>query len=374
MKSHGSAAASDYTVGPVATNAGGEPHLVDSFEFRRASECSVELGREIAGFLDSQDTSHPFQFPQWGNGQSYFAFCRRQGIIGWFAQCSVYFPAGRFLRAIRALAVNHGPVCDEPELMGTGLRWFVEEGRRQGFAYIDIAPEWTGVFAEFAATALAQNGWQELAGARSSLRLELTPSHEELLAGFRKVTRYEIRRSEAQGVTVAFARDEAGQEEFFRLYRDLAVEKNFVTEDFGHLRRVLRWLAQENDRGGLLIAEKDGSVIGAIVIVRSGRRCWYVLGATSKEQKLSAGHLLHWHAIQWAKNVGCLEYDFSGGDSRTTVDQGTAFFKQGFCENLVEFLRPQRRVLSESKVRICNLVKGIRDRFRRRPDGVSAGK
>jgi hypothetical protein len=333
------------------------------FQFVRASQCPAHIIQEITGFLDTQNTSHPFQFPQWAGTGAYLAFVRQQAKLRWFAQCGAFYPAGRILWPIRALTLNRGPVCDDLDLAETGLRHLVEAGSRKGFAFIDIAPEWTGSFAESASAVLARNGWQALSTRRSSLRMDLSPDLDQLLGNFRKVTRYEIRRSERLEVEVIMARDENDYDRWLGLYLDMTKEKQFAGEDSEHVRHVLRWLGTEASRGGLLLARKDGRLLGGIVIVRSGVRCWYVLGATSKGDKFSAGHLLQWRGIQWAKEQGCLEYDFTGGEYREGVDRGTAFFKQGFCDDMVQFLPPHRRVISERRVRVCDRVSKFRARW-----------
>jgi hypothetical protein len=327
-----------------------------SFQFVKASQCPARIVQEIAGFLDTQDTSHPFQFPQWSGAGTYYAFVRRQAVILWFAQCGVFHPAGRILWPIRALSLTRGPVCDDLDLAEIGLRHLVEAGSRKGFAFIDIAPEWTGQYADSAGVMLARNGWQPRSAQRTSLRLDLSPDLDRLLGNFRKATRYEIRRSERQEVEVTAASNENDCDSWLGLYLDMAKKKQFAAEDCGHIRHVLRWLGAEPSRGGLLLAHKDGGLLGGIVIVRSGVRCWYVWGATTKDDKFSAGHLLQWRAIQWAKEQGCLEYDFSGGEYREGVDGGTAFFKRGFCNDVVYFLPSHRRILSETGVRVSNLM------------------
>jgi hypothetical protein len=334
------------------------------FQFVRASRCPAHIVQEITGFLDTQDTSHPFQFPQWAGARTYLAFVRRQAKLQWFAQCGVFYPAGRILRPIRALTLNRGPVCDDLDLAEIGLRRLVEAASREGFAFIDIAPEWTGQLAESAGGILARNGWLPRSAPRSSLRLDLSPDLDRLLGNFRKVTRYEIRRSERQEVEVIMARDEDDCDRWLGLYLDMAREKQFAAEDCGHIRHVLRWLRLEAHRGGLLLAHKDGRLLGGIVIVRAGVRCWYVLGATSKGDKFSAGHLLQWRAIQWAKEQGCLEYDFSGGENREGADPGTSFFKRGFCDDVVHFLPPHRQVIRGTSVRVSDLVSKFSARWR----------
>jgi hypothetical protein len=319
--------------------------------------------QEIVNFLDNQNTSHPFQFPQWADEGTYLAWFRRKAELRWFAQCGVFYPAGRILSPIRGLTLNRGPVCDDLNLTEVGLRRLVEVGSQKGFAFIDIAPEWTSDFASSALDMLRRQGWRPLSAGRSSLRLDLSPDLDQLLGSFRKVARYEIRRSQRQGLEVRMARDETDRDHWLRLYLEMAKKKGFVADDSAHMRQVLLWLRAEADRGGLFLAhKKDGTPLGGIVIVRAGARCWYVWGATSKEDKSSAGHLLHWRAIQWAKEKGCREYDFGG--YREDTGGGTAFFKRGFCDHVVHFLPSQRQIIKGTRVRISDLVSKFRSRLR----------
>jgi hypothetical protein len=348
-----------------AVSTGRGLRIVDTldFHFVGKSDCSAPLLREIRDFLDSQDTSHPFQLPQWSGSAAQLALLWRRGRLQWLAQCDVIYPVGRFMRRIRALTVNRGPICDDLELMETGLRKLVDESRKMRIAHIDIAPEWAGTFAASARTVLARNGWQALSGVRSSLRLDLRPALDHLLASFRKTTRYEIRRSQVAGVRVTIANDETEFREFVRIYIKMASQKQFRAEDSGFLLQVFRWLAADRDRGGLFLAREGGTLRGGIVVVRSGARCWYVWGATSKDGQFSAGHLLQWRAIRWAKEKSCLEYDLGG--FRDDMTSGPAFFKRGFCDRITHFLPPHRYVVDPGSHRLSELVFNVRQSLRR---------
>jgi Acetyltransferase (GNAT) domain len=334
------------------------------FDLIDISACDAQLLEEITNFLDSQETSHPFQLPQWSHDRGVLAVLRRGGRICWFAQCGTLFPAGEYLRPIRALTVYRGPVCDEIDLMCIGLQRLVAESRRKRFAYIEIAPEWTGKFSESAGLVLASNGWQPVPGVRSSLRLPLGKTCEQLLAGFRSTTRYKIRRSAAGGVDVSFARQESQLHEFIGLYEQMASEKQFPAEGPEFLLKVFRWLAANPGRGGFLLAWEGGKLRGGILVVRSGAKCWYILGATMKDGKFSAGHLLQWRAIEWAKENGCREYDFGG--FREGMTTGPAYFKSGFSDRVVHFLPAHRYIVTPSLYRVARFLSSSRRALRGR--------
>jgi hypothetical protein len=332
------------------------------FTFAKASQHSATSSQEISSFLDRQDTSHPFQLPLWSIGGAHLAVLRGRNVE-WVAQGGVLFPAGRILPFIRALTVNHGPVCDDLNVMEAGLCRLVSESRRRGFTYIDIAPEWTGPLAEAAASVLARIGWQALDDNRLSLRLDLKPALEDLLANFRATTRHEIRRSEAAGVDVMIARDNADFRDFLRLYVDMARQRDFSAADPDFLFRIFGVLVADQGRGALFLARNDGTLMGGILVVRCGTRCWYILGATAKVSKFTAGHLLQWHAIQWAKENGCLEYDFGG--FREGMNSGPAVFKRGFCNRVVHFVPTHRYIVDQNRRGLADLLSNLRNRLHR---------
>ena len=351
-------ALTDDGVSGHATSGKKELPIAESFEFIKASRLAAALASEVADFLDSQQTSHPFQFAEWAGDGAYLALYRREGILRWFAQCGAFYPAGRLLRPIRALHVNRGPVGDDLEIMEVGLRRLIEAARRERFARIDIMPEWREDFSEAAGAMLARSGWKTFGAIRKSLRLDLDHTLDDLLASFRKATRYEIRRSERHDLEIRMARNDKEHEEWLQLYTEMANHKKFPADDLGHLRRILRWLGTDPARGGLLLAYKESKLLGGIVLVRSGACCWYLLGATAKDEKFSVGHLLQWQGLQWAKQNRCREYDFGGYSEGTS--SGPAFFKRGFCNNVVSFLPASRYVVSASRQRTSELISRLR--------------
>jgi Acetyltransferase (GNAT) domain len=333
-----------------------------SFEFLSSAQLSPRLIQEISEFLDSQDTSHPFQFPQWSGAAGYAAILRRNGTIRWFAQCGTYQLLGRLPGRLRALTVNRGPVSDDLFCFELGLQGLAQAATMSGFTFIEVMPESMAETAEQAASIFSRNHWQRLAHTRMSLRLKLTPDPESLLRGFRKSTRYEIRRGEKSRIDVRFANDGSDCETWLRIYQDMAERKKFPSDPPGHLRKVVTWLIGEPQRGGLLLAHYGGNCVGGVVIVRSGRRCWYLFGATSKAGSVSAGYVLQWRTLQWAKENGCSEYDFGGYNPEAIG--GPAFFKSGFCQNIVHFVPAQRCVLSETKYRTAQIIQRVQRTIR----------
>ena len=316
------------------------------------------LVQEAEEFLDSQDTAHPFQFPQWADPGSRFVLLREGRKIRWLGTFSVYAPLGRKMPWIRVAMANRGPVCDDRKLWEAATDELAKNLRRERVAYLEVSPEWIQQSTERDRNFLNNSEWRSLDIQRATLRLDLTRSADEIFANFSKTTRYEVRRAERLGAAVSPATSDAEIEEFARLYEKLAARKGFAADSSERLQRQIHWLIHAESRGALLLARTDNVVRGGAVIARAGRRCWYIWGASGKEQNANVGHILQWKALQWAKAHGCTEYDFGGYTPGAT--SGPAWFKAGFGGTEVRFVPPHRRIIRPTSYRIFSLLSGMR--------------
>jgi hypothetical protein len=334
-----------------------------ALEFYTTNDLRLPLVREITGFLDSQNTSHLFQFPQWNFSGESFALLRESGGIRWFGTFGAYSPLGAAFPWMRAVVAYRGPVCDDGKLWHAMILEVAEQFSRERITYFDVVPDWVetpGIELNLFRNA----GWEPLGGERTfSLRLDLDKSEDEIFAEFRKNSRYEVRRAERLGVSVTPAASEAEMEEFLRLYARLADRKGFEAQSADDLRGRIRWLTNEDFRGALLLARFENVVYGGVVIGRAGKRCWYVWGASDKHEEFNVGHILQWKALLWAKSHGCVEYDFGGYTPGAT--SGPAWFKAGFGGELVRFVLPRRKVIRPGPYRFFNFLSQMKKLSRR---------
>jgi lipid II:glycine glycyltransferase (peptidoglycan interpeptide bridge formation enzyme) len=311
------------------------------------------LAHEVEEFLDSQDTAHLFQFPQWADPGAKFLLLREGAKIRWTGTFGVYAPLGWKLPWVRAATANRGPVCDDFEFWAAAAEKLSESFGAERIAYIEVSPDWIQASENESPSVFSGPQWESVNTQRASLRVDLTASEETIFANFRKNSRYEVRRSERLGAVVNLASSEADIDEFLRVYQGLAARKGFPPDELERLRRQIRWLMNSGSRGALLLARTDNVVRGGAVIGRAGRRCWYVWGATDA-QDLNVGHLVQWRALQWAKNHGCTEYDFGGYTPGAT--SGPAWFKAGFGGRVVRFVAPHRMVIRPVRYRVFSFL------------------
>jgi hypothetical protein len=329
-----------------------------ALEFYTTNDLPAPLVGEITDFLDSQNTSHLFQFPQWNVSGARFALLRDGGGVRWFCTFGMHPALGAAFPWVRGGIANRGPVCDDWKLWHAATLEFTEQLRRERIAYFDVVPDWVRQ-PDTEHASFGDARWERLSGERASLRLDLTESEHELFAGCRKNSRYEVRRAERLGVSVLPAFREAEMEEFQILHARLAVRKGFEAETPDDLRSAIQWLTAGDSRGALLLASFENVVYGGVVIGRSGKRCWYVWGASDKHEQFNVGHILQWKALLWAKSHGCTEYDFGGYTPGAT--SGPAWFKAGFGGAVVHFIPPHRRVIRRGSYRMIKILSQMRE-------------
>src|SRR5262249_5321241 len=124
------------------------------------------------------------------------------------------------------------------------------------------------------------------------------------------------------------------------------------------------WEIFSGERSGyggaaLLVAELEGQTVGACMVFAGAREGLYLYGGSDERGlKVGATHLLQWHAIRWARGVGCLRYDMwvipdplgraatAGAAERAALEEaakndplyGVYRFKKGFGGNVVRYL------------------------------------
>ena len=172
---------------------------------------------------------------------------------------------------------------------------------------------------------------------RNTVVLDLSPSEDELLAGMKQKTRYNIRLAERKGVTVrAAASAELGM--LYQMYAETSDRDGFVIRNADYYRTVwetfLRPLADHNQpTADALIAEINGEPIAAIFVFYFAGRAYYLYGMSrAAHRDKMPNHLLQWEAIRRAKEHGCRVYDLWGAPDEFNEDDpmwGVFRFKEG---------------------------------------------
>ena len=216
----------------------------------------------------------------------------------------------------------------------------------------------------------------------STVVLELDASEEEILAGMKRKTRYNIRLAGKKGVRTEVYRAGAALEEVFShwyaLYEETAERDGIAIHSREYYRRLFELAAErereqgagepDNDElaasgagghrhtrtGGhtetgeasdpsprlyLITAEHEDDLLAGIVVSVYGDTATYMYGAGSnRKRNLMGSYAVQWEAIRLAKELGARSYDLFGippADDPSHPMHGLYRFKTGFGGRIV---------------------------------------
>ncbi|MCR4440652.1 MAG: peptidoglycan bridge formation glycyltransferase FemA/FemB family protein [Peptococcaceae bacterium] len=172
-------------------------------------------------------------------------------------------------------------------------------------------------------------------------RLDLSPSLEDLFHRFHPKTRYNIRLAEKKGVEV---RDDCTREDlpvFYEILKETTERDRFLVRPYPYFLDLWDYLTPPGYLK-LFMAYYEGKAIAGTLAFLFGDKAWYIYGASSNSHRnVMPNYLLQWRMIQWAKENGCLFYDFRGVPGNLSEDNplyGLYRFKKGFNGTYTEFI------------------------------------
>ncbi|MBP7134181.1 peptidoglycan bridge formation glycyltransferase FemA/FemB family protein [Patescibacteria group bacterium] len=162
--------------------------------------------------------------------------------------------------------------------------------------------------------------------------LDLRKSEEELLQEMRKATRYTIKRSEKDGITVSISDRVEDLDRFWEVYTETVDRQHFSPFSKDYFRQEFLQF-KEKDRVRLFFGEHEGKTISTAFVVFSETSGFYHHGASSRASKVNGSCAVQWEAIKEAKRRGCSWYNFWGiapPDQPKHPWAGLSLFKTGF--------------------------------------------
>ena len=212
--------------------------------------------------------------------------------------------------AMRAPILSGSPAADRP-LLDAAVR--VARSRRAAFLrfepdVLEDDPGADSVIAQLRAARFKTS--DRTLQPRSSIRVDLTPTEDELFAGFSKGHRADIRRAERDGVTIRVGTPDADADVLHDMLVATSQRKSFGFHSAGYYQRLLEAFG---DAARVQVAELDGWPIAASIVLAWGRHGTYLAaGSNPVGLEHRAAHLLQWHAIRWAKGRGAVTWDLWG--------------------------------------------------------------
>lgn len=251
--------------------------------------------------------------------------------------------------------VPRGPVPADAASLGELVEW----ARGRSLLRLRVEPE-AGV--ELAAD-LRRLGFRPSPFVQPQHTLILTlGSEEQLLAGFKRGARYNVRLAERKGVQVEVGRD---ADRMARLAAASATRQRISLPSADYYRLLFEHLPGART----YIASVDREAVGGTLAVHfDGRGYDLYSGASGEHRELKPMYLIKWEALRGALADGCGSYDLWGvspGPDRSHPWYGLWEFKSGFGGELVEYVGCWELVFDELRNRLDDALERGRRRIRR---------
>ncbi|MAC11615.1 MAG: hypothetical protein CMN74_05190 [Sphingorhabdus sp.] len=304
--------------------------------------------QSFAAFVDSCPFWSYQQTPAWLAAvpahprHHYLAvICRRDDAIIGSAVVRRSKLAGPYWLASSA----RGPLVRDPADLGEVIRAIGDVLRDTGAATWQLAPRVRGRDLPAKAEAMRAAGATPLPASQQSLHVAtgivwLDKPEDDILAGFGQSGRRKLKAATKAGVQVRAVESEADIAAFQRALDIFDANRPAYEMSSTPDAKAQAGLIEELG-GAMLLAEKDGVLLGAASYVhQGGEAIWLTLASTDAEPKIPSNYLLLWEAMRRARASGCVGYDLAGvpiDEPSDPGEKGRMQFKNAF--------RPHRRVM-----------------------------
>ena len=185
--------------------------------------------------------------------------------------------------------------------------------------------------------------------------IDITKNHEQLLSEMKPKTRYNVGVAKKRGVVVSHqppastrGDDQSSStrggsaisvDAFLKLTKEMAARNGIAAHSENYCKKMIESFS--DDMLKIYVAEYEGNIIAANLVLFFGKTATYLHGASGNEfRNVMAPFLLQWQAILDAKEKGCEVYDFGGVQTATGHQMhsdlvGVTNFKMGFSPSTI---------------------------------------
>jgi CelD/BcsL family acetyltransferase involved in cellulose biosynthesis len=157
--------------------------------------------------------------------------------------------------------------------------------------------------------------------------LELLGDEEKIFASFRKDTKARIKQATREGVETKIYSSYEAVEEFYRLHSITRKRHGLPPQPFLFFKNIFEHIIA-HDQGFVVLARYRQRTIAGAVFFHFGDTSLYKYAASDHAyQRLGAGHLVLWEAIQWFIKQGYRTLCFG---KTAPENQGLRHFKRGW--------------------------------------------
>ena len=261
--------------------------------------------------------------------------------------------------------IERGPVLESGSVLEIHLNNVLEKLQTDAL-FIAISPYQYGDALPDYQETLSRSGWRPspriLAPYNSTIVIDLSTDIVQLRAGLRRSLKTQLNRGPRLGVEVRRAGSAEEFSKFIAQHNEMAQRRSLAPiqkEVAGGMSKLYQEPAGSVQ---LFVAYYEGEQVAGICLLGAGNRVVYEWGVSSEAEshrQLPLTHMLHWSAIQWAKQAGYTYYDFGGyweerGDSDPINRFKTGFSKekQHFVSEYIFGVRPLLTKMYQTAARL----------------------
>jgi lipid II:glycine glycyltransferase (peptidoglycan interpeptide bridge formation enzyme) len=312
--------------------------------------CTQETRQEYRDFVWQHPKGHFLQSPEWGEVKKQWKW---EGLIVRNSDGAIRGVMSLLIRRISPLGASmmyspRGPVCDlhDEDVVRELIAGAKQRAKKNKSYVMKLDPDVLACDEAFSSLIFSlgfhvENSDNHFQGiqARNVFRVPLAGrTEDDVMAGFNRNTRYNIRLAQRKGVEVRLS-DQSALPEFYKILKETGERDNFAIRPMSYFKTVMDAFG-ENMR--LYMVYYEGRPIVATMGLHYGDKLWYAYSGSSVEHReTKASHLMQWVLIQWALEEGCTFYDLRGVPGvldKTQQIYGLYEFKKSFSGALNEFI------------------------------------
>lgn len=144
-----------------------------------------------------------------------------------------------------------------------------------------------------------------------TILVDLSASEPDILARMKQKTRYNIRLAAKKDVTVRQG-SATDLPDFVRLMQETGMRDGFGVRAAAYYRDAYLFFAEQSDVA-LWFADYEQRPLAAVMAFKTANTAYNLFSASSSaERQRMPNYAVQWAVMQWAKSVGCTQYDLWG--------------------------------------------------------------
>lgn len=205
--------------------------------------------------------------------------------------------------------------------------------------------------------------------AEHTVMIDLTKTEDELMADMRRQTRYEVRKSDRQGIIVEHSNSEEIFREFQAVQAETAARQHFVPPNLDTLLSERKAFGDNAQIYVAYTSEEEGKKpIAYGLILKSGDEAdYYEAASTDLNRKRSGAYALLWQAMRDLKKEGYKRFNLWGiapPDQPEHRYAGVTTFKKGFGGEVVNYVPAYDIVLNKGHYALTRTFENLRKKAR----------